>query len=81
MHDRVGRPEMVLAPLTIHVLTARSERNHLALDGFKSALMNGYGFSGDIKEIEPFHWTRRIGEVLIDEALLRPTASKICAPM
>ena len=63
MHDRVGRPEMVLAPLTIHVLTARSERNHLALDGFKSALMNGYGFSGDIKEIEPLHW------ILIDEAL------------
>ena len=69
MHNRVGRPEMVLAPLTIHVLTARSERNHLALDGFKSALMNGYGFSGDIKEIEPFHRTGRIGEVLIDKAL------------
>lgn len=80
MHDRVGRPEMVLAPLTIHVLTARSERNHLALDGFKSALMNGYGFSGDIKEIEPFHWTRRIGEVLIDEALFEAhSLEDLCA--
>ena len=80
MHDRVGRPEMVLAPLTIHVLTARSERNHLAIDGFKGTLMYGDGFSGDIKEIEPFHRTGRIGEVLIDEALFEAhSLEDLCA--
>ena len=80
MHDRVGRPEMVLTSLTIHVLTARSEGNHLALDGFKSALMNGYGFSGDIKEIEPLHRTGRIGEVLIDKALFEAhSLEDLCA--
>ena len=78
--DRLRIEQMKLAVLAPLILTADIERVAVDRIGRKSARMLLLHFTRDDLQADAADARRRPGEILVDQFLLRPTASKICAP-
>jgi hypothetical protein len=79
--DRVRRPHVLFAADAEGVLAAGVEHVGQHRVGAEGLLVQADGLFHHLEHADALDLAGGAGEVLVDQRLLRPTASKICAPV